>query len=152
MITSQTDRVSAVLDRLRRAGHRTTLARRGVVHALGEAAEERQHLSASEVHLRLTGRGRPVELSTVHRVLTHLVDLGVAHVAPVGGAATFGMAGRPHHQAVCQGCGGMRQLPTSAVAGTVTAARAVGVEVDPDGGNGGVVVYGWCASCRTRIT
>jgi Fe2+ or Zn2+ uptake regulation protein len=152
LITSPVDRVSAVMDRLRRAGLRTTLARRGVVDALGEAAGERRHLSATEVHQRLTGRGLAVELSTVHRVLTHLVDVGVAHVVPVGGAATFGLADRPHHHAVCQGCGGMRQLTASAVAGTVLAARAVGIEVDPDGGDGGVVVYGRCAPCRGRIT
>ncbi|MDG4800125.1 transcriptional repressor [Micromonospora sp. WMMD980] len=152
MITSPVDRVSAVLDRLRRAGLRTTLARRGVVDALGEAAGERRHLRAAEVHQRLTGRGLAVELSTVHRVLTHLVKVGAAHTVPVGGTATFGLADLPHHHAVCQGCGGMRQLAASAVAGTVTAARAVDIEVDPDGGNGGVVVYGRCAPCRGRIT
>ncbi|MFJ1540907.1 transcriptional repressor [Micromonospora chalcea] len=70
------------MDRLRRAGLRTTLARRGVVDALGEASGERRHLSATEVHQRLTGRRLAVELSTVHRVLTHLVDLGVAHTVP----------------------------------------------------------------------
>ncbi|WBB82472.1 transcriptional repressor [Micromonospora sp. WMMD882] len=137
------------MDRLRRAGLRATLARRGVLEALGEAAGERRHLSATQVHQRLTGQGLTVELSTVHRVLASLVDLGVAHSVPVGAAATFGLADQPHHHAVCQGCGVMRQLPVPAVADSVAAARVVGVEVDPHGGSGGVVVYGRCAPCRT---
>ncbi|MEV7350868.1 transcriptional repressor [Micromonospora chalcea] len=158
MITSRADRVDAALDQLRRAGLRTTLARRAVLDALGDAAVERRHLNAGEVHRRLTGRGLAVELSTVHRVLGQLVDLGVAHAVPVGGAATFGLADQPHHHAVCEGCGGMRQLPVPpvavavavAVAASVAAAREVGVELD--GGSGGVVVYGRCAPCRTTTS
>ncbi|MFG1801892.1 hypothetical protein ACGFI4_17175 [Micromonospora carbonacea] len=64
MITSRADRVDAAMDRLRRAGRRTTLARRAVLDALSDAAAERRHLNASEVHQRLTGRGLAVELST----------------------------------------------------------------------------------------
>ncbi|MFY1659167.1 Fur family transcriptional regulator [Micromonospora sp. WMMD1274] len=150
MITSRADRVDAALDRLRRAGLRTTLGRRAVLDALGDAAVERRHLNAGEVHQRLTGRGLAVELSTVHRVLGQLVDLGVAHAVPVGGAVTFGLADHPHHHAVCEGCGGMRQLPVPAVAASVAVAREVGVEMD--GGSGGVVVYGRCPACRTTTT
>ncbi|MFG1801891.1 hypothetical protein ACGFI4_17170 [Micromonospora carbonacea] len=82
-------------------------------------------------------------------MLGQLVDLGVAHAVPVGGAATFGLTDQPHHHAVCEGCGGMRQLPVPAVAASVTAAREVGIEMD--GGSGGVVVYGRCAPCRATI-
>ncbi|MFI2663509.1 Fur family transcriptional regulator [Micromonospora carbonacea] len=140
------------MDLLRRAGLRATLARCGVLEALGEAAGERRHLSATEVHQRLAGQGLTVELSTVHRVLTSLVGLGVAHSVPAGAAATFGLADQPHHHAVCQSCGAVRQLSAPTVADSVAAARAVDVEVDPQGGSGGVVAYGRCTPCRSMTT
>ncbi|WP_431910653.1 CGNR zinc finger domain-containing protein [Micromonospora carbonacea] len=142
MITSRADRVDAAMDRLRRAGRRTTLARRAVLDALGDAAAERRHLNASEVHQRLTGRGLAAKLSTVHRVLGQPVDLGVAHAVPVGGTATFGLTDQPHHHAVCEGCGGMRQLPVPAVAASVTAVSLANVPLD-DTTAMSVVAIGW---------
>ncbi|MFY1623651.1 Fur family transcriptional regulator [Micromonospora sp. WMMD735] len=149
MTTSETERVNAAVQRLRRAGLRNTAARRGVLDQLAHAVGGRGHLSVSELHHALLARGVVVELSTVHRVLRQLVELGIAHTVPVGRTTTFGLADDIHHHAVCGTCGDMRQLPAEAVAASVAAARAVGIDTDQSGHPSGVVVYGRCVRCRT---
>ena len=124
MITSPVDRVSAMICSLRRAGLRTTLAHRGVVDALGEAVGERRHLHATEVHQRLTGPSNGG--GAVHRApRTH--PPGGRRRGPHGAGGWVGdvrvCADLPHHHAVCQGCGRMRQLTASAAAGTVSRQR-----------------------------
>ncbi|NGM13570.1 Fur family transcriptional regulator [Verrucosispora sioxanthis] len=148
MITTEADRVDTALRRLRRAGMRNTVARRGILALLAHAAGDRGHLTATQLHEALLARGLAMEMSTVHRILRQLIDLGIAHTVPVAGAMTFGLADQPHHHAVCEGCGSLRQLPAAAVAASIDAARTAGIEVDPDGYPSGVVLYGRCAQCR----
>ncbi|MGW0504074.1 Fur family transcriptional regulator [Micromonospora sp. NPDC003241] len=148
MTTSETDRVTAAVRRLRRAGLRNTAARRGVLDQLAHAVGDRGHLTVTELHHALLARGVAVELSTVHRVLRQLVELGIAHTVPVGRTTTFGLADDAHHHAVCGACGDMRQLPAETVEASLAAARAVGIDPDPPGQPSGVVVYGRCAGCR----
>ncbi|GGM25035.1 Fur family transcriptional regulator [Micromonospora yangpuensis] len=148
MITSEPDRVNAAVARMRQAGLRTTTARRAVLDLLAQAVVSRGHLTPAQLHHALLARGLTVELSTVHRVLRQLVDLGIAHTVPVGRTVTFGLADDPHHHAVCRQCGDMRQLPADAVAASLTAARALGIDPDTPGQPTGVVVYGDCATCR----
>lgn len=116
---------------------------------LAHAVGDRGHLTVTELHHALLARGVTMELSTVHRVLRQLVEMGIAHTVPVGRSLTFGLAGDAHHHAVCGTCGDMRQLPADAVAASVAAARAVGIDTDASGQPSGVVVYGRCAGCRT---
>ncbi|MEU6207483.1 transcriptional repressor [Micromonospora musae] len=139
--------MTGAVGRLRAAGLRCTPARQGVLHAL-TAHRGRGHLTATQIHQALQEQGLVVELSTVHRVLAQLVDLGEAHTVPVAGVATYGLADQPHHHAVCVSCGMMRQLAVETVQSTITAARAAGLDVDPGGRHGGVVVYGRCEQCR----
>ncbi|WP_416904384.1 Fur family transcriptional regulator [Micromonospora echinospora] len=148
MITSKTDRVAAAVTQLRRAGLRNTTARRAVLDQLADAVGDRGHLTASEVHRSLLARGVTIELSTAHRVLWQLVELGIAHTVPIGRTITFGLADDAHHHAACGRCGELRQLPAEAVASAVAAAQAVGIETDPSGQPNGVVVYGRCANCQ----
>lgn len=149
MSTSGADRVDAAVRRLRRAGLRNTAPRRGVLDELARAVGDQGHLTASQLHHALLARGLAVELSTVHRVLAQLVELGIAHTVPIGRTITFGLADDAHHHAVCAGCGDIRQLPAEAVAASVAAAQAAGIEADPSGHLAGVVVYGRCTRCRT---
>ncbi|MBX7270061.1 transcriptional repressor [Micromonospora sp. Llam7] len=149
MSTTETDRVDAAVQRLRDAGLRRTRARLGVLHELAQAVGGQGHLTVTQLHHALLARGLAVELSTVHRLLRQLVEVGVAHTVPTGRTLTFGLADIAHHHAICAGCGDLRQLPAEAVAASVAAARAVGIEADPSGHPTGVVVYGQCAGCRT---
>ncbi|MFY1594756.1 Fur family transcriptional regulator [Micromonospora sp. WMMD737] len=149
MSTSGADRVDAALRRSRRAGLRNTAARRAILDELARAVGDQGHLTATRLHHALLARGLTVELSTVRRALAQLVGLGIAHTVPIGRTTTFGLADDAHHHAVCAGCGDIRQLPAEAVAASVAAARAAGIEADPSGHPTGVVVYGRCTRCRT---
>ncbi|WP_433616856.1 transcriptional repressor [Dactylosporangium sp. CA-139114] len=138
------ERIAAALTVIRTAGGRVTSARGAVLRVLAAAA----HLSAAGVHARLAAGGLPADLSTVHRVLNALTDVGVVHVVPVGGTLTYGLADRPHHHTVCRRCGTVRQLPPPAVAAVIEAATASGTfTTDLEGHDGGVVVYGACTTC-----
>ncbi|WP_238005832.1 transcriptional repressor [Dactylosporangium sp. AC04546] len=138
------ERVSAAMARVRAAGGRCTHARRAVLRVLVGAT----HLSAAEVHERLTADGVELDHSTVHRVLTGLARIDVVHVVPVGGALTYGLADHAHHHTVFRRCGAVRQLPADAVAALVADVTQDGTFVtDPDGRDGGVVVYGRCGTC-----
>ncbi|WFE66561.1 transcriptional repressor [Micromonospora sp. WMMD714] len=133
MTTSETERVNAAVQRLRRAGLGNTAARRGVLDQLAHAVGGRGHLTVNELYQALLAHGVAVELSTVHRVLRQLVELGIAHTVPVGRTMTFGLADDAHHHAVRGTCGDMRQLPAEAVAASVAAAHAVGIDTELSG-------------------
>lgn len=78
--------MNAATERLRRAGLRVTMARRGVLHVLADAAGEPGHLNAIEVHRRMRTADLAVDLSTVHRVLVlqpHLPELEFRQVIGV---------------------------------------------------------------------
>ncbi|MEV4824599.1 transcriptional repressor [Micromonospora sp. NPDC049274] len=147
LITETSDRLAPALGRLRQQGLRLTLARRAVLTALVNTPPDKPHLSAAQVHERVCANGLPVDLTTVHRVLIHLTELGELHTVPVGGAMTYGFADHPHHHAVCTLCERVRQLPPDAALTAVQAADAVGFTADLEGRSGGVVVYGRCTSC-----
>ncbi|QDY09493.1 hypothetical protein FJK98_22055 [Micromonospora sp. HM134] len=149
MTTSETERVNPAMQRLRRAGLRNTAARRGALDQLAHAVGGRGHLTVNELYQALLARGVAVELSTVHPVLQQLVELGIAHTVPVGRTTTFGLADDAHHHAVCGTRGDRRQLPAEAIAASVAAARAVGINTELSGQPSGDVVYGRRARCRT---
>ncbi|MFY1616433.1 Fur family transcriptional regulator [Micromonospora sp. WMMD736] len=138
----------AALGRLRERGLRRTPARQAVLSVLVDAPPEHPHLSAAQVHDRVRANGVRIDLTTVHRVLIHLTDLGELHSVPVGGAMTYGFADHPHPHAVCTLCDRVCHLPAEAVLSAVRAAGAAGFSTDPAGLPGGVVVvYGRCDSC-----
>jgi Fe2+ or Zn2+ uptake regulation protein len=102
--------LDALLDQVRAGGGRVTTARRAVLAVFLDP--EAEHLTAEEVAARVQADHPDIHLSTVYRTLEALEEMGlVSHVHLGHGPSTYHLAGRPHHHAVCQGCGQVVELP-----------------------------------------
>ena len=138
-------RADAALEQLREAGQRLTAARGAVLEALSGSET---HLTAAQIHRQLTARRLRLELSTVHRTLDTLVELGLVHAVPTAVATTYGLADWAHHHAVCTSCGAIDEIAADELAAALAAAaKASRHHLDPAGTRGGLVLYGRCARC-----
>ncbi|WP_158585491.1 Fur family transcriptional regulator [Kitasatospora sp. SolWspMP-SS2h] len=126
---------------LREGGSRCTEPR---VRVLEAVRSHGGHLTAAQIQARVTAGGRRVDLSTVYRTVERLMGLGLLHsLRGPGGELTFGMAGEPHHHAVCAGCGAVAEFPVALLDDGLSAAAAhTGFRVDT------VVLSGRCPACR----
>lgn len=105
------DRIGALL---RARGLRRTGSRIAVLVTLRPVAG---HLSVAEIHQRVQKSGLCVDVATVYRTVTTLVDHGVVHALAVdGGVTTYGLADAPHHHAVCTQCGAIIEVPADRLA------------------------------------
>ncbi len=130
-------------DRLRAGGYRLTPQRQLVL----EAVEELGHATPEDVLRRVQEQASGVNASTVYRTLDVLERTGLVKHAHLGhGAPTYHPATTPAHvHLVCQQCGGVQEVDTSAATGLVAALRAQrGFETDVDH----LTVSGRCAGCR----
>src|SRR5262245_57546339 len=105
---------------LRGYGLRSTAQRIAVLHVFAVADDAaggpRVHLTAAQVHDRLNAAGGAVDLTTVYRTLTTLVNLGVLHaIARVDQPTSYGLASGAHHHAVCIRCGAVSEIPTASL-------------------------------------
>ena len=133
---------------LRERGYRLTPQRVMVWEVL--SAEE-SHLSAEEVHGRISERYPNVNLSTVYRTLDLLVSEGLAREAALGaGRRVYETVPGPdgdHHHLVCRSCGSVEHI----------AARHLGPlqrHLDAEHGFEAermvLTTYGRCRRCRSR--
>jgi Fur family ferric uptake transcriptional regulator len=124
---------------LHSAGERATRAR---LEVLGVLTGSGSHLSAAEIHRRLQVRGSRVNLSTVYRIVSALVEHDLAHLVAVNGENTYGLALRRHHHVVCDRCGSVSSLDDDLVRSLVDlAGNAAGLQ------QGTVELHGVCAGC-----
>jgi Fe2+ or Zn2+ uptake regulation protein len=138
-----TERLDTIREHVRARGRRWTIAKDAVVEAL---IDTDTHLSAQQVHERIGARFPQIDRSTVHRVLLGLADEHVVHVLGRQGEARYGMADRPHHHALCTGCGREAEISAETIAPALTAAAgATGFSFD----TGTLTLTGLCAGCRT---
>jgi Fur family ferric uptake transcriptional regulator len=133
-------------DMLRGYGLRRTAQRIGVLHVLTK--EDGRHLTTAEIHERLVGSGTDVDLATVYRTVTTLLNLGILHAtAHTEQATSYGLAGESHHHAVCTRCGGVAEMPTDALTDAIEVAqRTTGFRLD----DSVVTVHGLCVDCQTE--
>ena len=96
-------REAFVIEQLKAAGHRITLARRHIAEVL-EA--NTRPLSAQDVHALLKRRGVESNRTTVYRELTFLHERGfLRQIQLEDGTARFELASLPHHHhLVCLRC------------------------------------------------
>lgn len=114
--------VNQLLRDLRRAGSRVTEPRRAVIEAL--VAAQGEHLTADDLAARVRRSHPDVHRATVYRTLDTLQELGViSHVHLGHGPSTFHVGERPHHHAVCVGCGAVVELPLDVLDGVADRLR-----------------------------
>jgi Fur family transcriptional regulator, ferric uptake regulator len=136
--------VDTVTALLRARGERMTGPRRAVLSVL---AADPGHLSADDVHLRVSARDPGVHRASVYRALDMLTELGVVqHVHTGRGVTTYHLirGERPHLHAQCRVCGTVLDLPEDlldTVAGVL--ARDHGFLLDA----GHVALSGVCRCC-----
>ncbi len=112
--------------------------------------DEPTHLTAPDIHTRLTSAGHDLDASTVYRSLVTLVEIGVLHAtACPDQPSSYGLAGTPHHHAVCTICGQLREIPASPLRAAVDqAARISNYQLTDDS----LLLTGICPTCRGVTT
>ncbi|NOY91240.1 MAG: transcriptional repressor [Deltaproteobacteria bacterium] len=93
---------------LRAAGLRATAPRRAIVR---ELLGDTSHPTAQQLFERLEGQLRTLSFATVYNTLRALNDAGHVGRLELGGAARFDPNVEPHHHAICESCGEVRDVP-----------------------------------------
>jgi Fur family ferric uptake transcriptional regulator len=127
---------------LREHGVKCTAARLEILRTLDGATEG--HLSARQIHRRITEAGGQLDLSTAYRTLERLMELGLVHVlAGRGEEMVYGLSAGAHHHAVCDHCGAVADVQVDGFAETVgDVVRQVGFRLDS------LVLRGRCSACQ----
>lgn len=103
--------IDTLMQELRRAGQRSTTARRAVLEQLLAAGDA--HLSVDELAARVAALHPSVHLSTIYRTLDALEEAGLVTRAPVGDQpVSYHLTHDAHHHAVCTECGTVLNLAT----------------------------------------
>lgn len=97
-----------IVDALRRAGLRATRPRIAVAMAL---AGDETHPTAQTIHDRVSPRFEGLSLSTVYNVLGALSRVAALRPLVYDGVTRFDPNVSPHHHAICDGCGAIRDVP-----------------------------------------
>ncbi len=122
---------------LRAAGLRATAPRRAIVR---ELLGDTSHPTAQELFERLEGQLRTLSFATVYNTLRALNDAGHVGRLELGGATRFDPNVEPHHHAICESCGEVRDVPAPKTARTPKLAGFRITRIDH-------VYRGICASC-----
>jgi Fur family ferric uptake transcriptional regulator len=131
---------------LRERGHRLTPQRQLIVEAI-EAVEGHGHVSAEEIHDRVSATFPQVNISTVYRTLDLLQNLGlVHHMHLVDGVAQYHVASAVRHQhLVCRACGNEQEIAADILDPLAAhIERAYGFQADLEH----FAVIGICGECR----
>ena len=131
-------------ERLRARGFRLTPQRQLVL----EAVVALGHATPEEIVAEVRRTASGINISTVYRTLELLEELGlVTHTHLGHGAPTYHAADDADHlHLVCRECGGIEEVPTQVIEGSVGRIAAEhGFAVD----TGHFAIYGVCASCRS---
>ena len=135
-------RLDEILDRLRAAGERITVARRAVVSALLAADG---HATAEGLQARVQAEHPEVHMATIYRNLEALERLGVVEHTHLGhGPAVYHLADALHQHLVCEMCGHVVEVPANLLRPVEEEVRATyGFVMRP----GHFAVVGRCARC-----
>ena len=134
---------------LRNAGLKVTLPRLRILEILEHS--QPRHLSAEEIHRRLSDQHQDLGLATVYRVLTQFEAAGlVSRHHFEGGLAVFELnAGTHHDHIVCLDCGHVEEFLDESIEARQ---RAVAEEHGFDIKDHALVMYGRCrkAGCTRK--
>jgi Fur family peroxide stress response transcriptional regulator len=98
-----------MLDELRAAGLKVTPQRDAIVRTL---ASDETHPTAQEIYDRLKAEFPNMSFATVYNTLSALTEIGRVQPLTLEGSPTrFDPNVEPHHHAVCDECGAVRDVP-----------------------------------------
>lgn len=141
-------RVASMLECVRASGLKMTPQRIAIVR---ELAADPTHPTAQELFERLRGALPTMSFATVYNTLDALAAAGLcASLSLAPGAARFDANMIPHHHAVCDRCGLVRDVPCDPADATATEAPPPAVDSDVPGFQVRAVerIYrGLCAAC-----
>jgi Fe2+ or Zn2+ uptake regulation protein len=152
--TAQSRRVHLMLDGVRAAGLKLTAQRIAIVR---ELAADDSHPTAQELYERLRFSLPSMSFATVYNTLDALTAAGLCKgmsLSPGSGRFDPNMA--PHHHLVCDGCGGVRDLPPAPLldspAGAAASIRSAVSRAAPGFELRSVerIFRGLCAACAGR--
>lgn len=98
--------------------------------------------SARELHLELSSSGVGAGLTTIHRVLHTLAEVGLLHVFPGVEQRYRSCTATPHGHLACRICDDVVEVPAAMI--QLCAPSSLEFEVDADRS----VVHGVCRNCR----
>lgn len=131
---------------LRAHGLRCTAPRLAVLSALDDSREH-GHLTVAQIQQRLTETGHDVDLTTVYRTVSTLVDANVLHALVIDERVTsYGPTDIPHHHAVCTGCGAIDEVPSERLTTALAEARTGSHFALPE--SAGLTLHGLCPACQ----
>lgn len=128
-------------------GLRCTTPRLAVLAVLADAESVAGHLTVAQIHRRLVGQGREVDLATVYRTVSTFVALGALHALSIDEhTTTYGLADVPHHHAVCTECATLIEVPAEQLS-TALAQASLGSRFTLSE-SAGLTLHGLCPECR----
>jgi Fe2+ or Zn2+ uptake regulation protein len=111
-----------MLKDLKRAGLKMTPQRIAIVRLF---ADDESHPTAQALFERLRPEFPSMSFATVYNTLDALATAGLSNTLRLGSAARFDPNTTPHHHAVCEGCGAVRDMPAHSLASSRAASRRV---------------------------
>lgn len=115
-------RAARMLEDLKRAGLKMTPQRIAIVRLF---AVDESHPTAQALFERLRPEFPSMSFATVYNTLDALANAGLSGTIRLGNAARFDPNTLPHHHAVCDGCGAVRDLPARSLASSSAARRRI---------------------------
>ncbi len=133
---------------LKRAGLKMTPQRLAIVRLF---ADDHSHPTAQDLFERLRGEFPSMSFATVYNTLDALASAGLSGTLRLGGAARFDPNVSPHHHAVCDRCGAVRDVPAETLAPSSATVRRMQKEAAGFSVRAVERVYrGLCAKCASK--
>ncbi|MFW6049965.1 MAG: Fur family transcriptional regulator [Myxococcota bacterium] len=126
MVLNREEIEAEVVAELRDAGLKVTPQRLAVFRALWG---DETHPTAQEIYERLQEEFPSMSFATVYNTLDALAGIGRVRPLALGGATRFDPNVEPHHHAVCDRCGAVRDVPASPHQARRTPAEVSGFRV-----------------------
>jgi Fe2+ or Zn2+ uptake regulation protein len=141
-----TERVEAIITKIRDGGGRATNTRRATIGVLLNSGQA--HLSAEDIVSQVKLQHPDVAESTIYRNLATLEELGVVEHVHLGhGPSTYHLAEDGHEHLLCERCGKVIEVPEETFAPLADQlATTYGFRIHPRH----FAIMGLCRRCQSR--
>jgi Fur family ferric uptake transcriptional regulator len=141
-----TDRVEAIISKIRDGGGRATQTRRATIGVLLNSGQA--HLSAEDIVSQVKLQHPDVAESTIYRTLATLEELGVVEHVHLGhGPSTYHLTEDGHEHLLCECCGKVIEVPEATFAPLAEQlVSTYGFHIHPRH----FAIMGVCRRCQSR--